>query len=209
MSASLSNSEKWYSLSEAAQQLSVHPATMRRWADNGDLPVMVTPGGHRRFAASDIEKFAQTSRKRQHVNNLEKLWADRALVQARQGITDYQGEHQWLTMIDEAVREKNRLLGRQLMALTLQYISNGDDEVELTKEARRLGMEYGLNARNSGLPLTNALQASIFFRDTLIETALQLPESVSIQPGANLRLLRRINVLLNEVHLAVASVYEV
>ena len=39
----------WLTLSEAAEQLGVHPTTLRRWADNGDIPVSVTPGGHRRF----------------------------------------------------------------------------------------------------------------------------------------------------------------
>ena len=32
-------------LSDAAALLGVHPATLRRWADQGDVLVMVTPGG--------------------------------------------------------------------------------------------------------------------------------------------------------------------
>lgn len=48
----------------------------------------------------------------------------------------------------------------------------------------------------------------MFFRDSLIETALQLPETANIRPEANVRLLRRVNALLNAVHLAVADVYD-
>jgi excisionase family DNA binding protein len=209
MNASLPNSEKWYSLSEAARQLNIHPTTLRRWADNGDIPVLITPGGHRRFAASDIVQFAQARRSLSFVNNLEKLWADRALVQTRQEITDRQDENQWLIAIDKTAREHSRLLGRQLMALMLQYISNGGDDAVILREGRRIGIEYGHFAQANGLLLTDALQASIFFRDMMIETALQLPESANIRPEANLQLLRRINTLLNAVHLAVASVYEV
>ncbi len=51
-------------------------------------------------------------------------------------------------------------------------------------------------------------KASMFFRDSLIETALQLPETANIRPEANLRLLRRVNDLLNAVHLAAVEVYE-
>jgi hypothetical protein len=42
----------------------------------------------------------------------------------------------------------------------------------------------------------------------MIETALQLPDNVHIQPQANMRLMRRINTLLNTVHLAIAEVYD-
>ncbi len=208
MSDLSSDSEKWLSLSEAAKKLSVHPTTLRRWADNGGLPVMLTPGGHRRFALSDIEQFAQARHGLRLVNGIEQLWADRALSQVRQEITDHQNKQSWLTIIDAPTREHNRLLGRQLMALMLQYISNGDDEESVFMEARRIGAEYGRIAQASGLPLTDALQASIFFRDTMIETALQLPTNMNIRAEANLQLLRRINVLLNAVHLAVAGVYE-
>lgn len=41
---------------ETARRLGVHEVTVRRWADNGDIPVAYrTPGGRRRFHASDVE----------------------------------------------------------------------------------------------------------------------------------------------------------
>jgi hypothetical protein len=98
-------------------------------------------------------------------------------------------------------------MGRQLMALTLQYISNGEDG-QLLAEARRMGQEYGRHCQSFAMPLTDALQASLFFRDAMLETALQLPDNVRIQPQANVRLMRRINTLLNTVHLAIAEVYD-
>ena len=105
-------------------------------------------------------------------------------------------------------RQRSRLLGRQLLALTLQYISNSEENQAILHEASRLGKDYGLFAQSMGLTLTEALRTSIFFRDTLIETAMRLPESMSVRPAANLRLLQRINRVLNEVHLQIAGVYE-
>ena len=78
----------------------------------------------------------------------------------------------------------------------------------MLNEAHNLGIEYGHGCQRMGMPLTDALQASMFFRDTMVETALTLPENVNIRPEANVRLLRRINTLLNTVHLAVAEVYD-
>ena len=42
---------EWVSLRQAAELLGVHPATVRSWADKGELPSRRTPGGHRRFPA--------------------------------------------------------------------------------------------------------------------------------------------------------------
>lgn len=200
------DTEEWLSLSEAATRLNIHPTTLRRWADNGDIPVMLTPGGHRRFSVSDLEQFAEDRHGLRRVSGIEQVWADRALRVTRQEIVAQQNAH-WLTAIDDTTRERNRILGRQLMALTLQYISNGDDD-RLIGEAQKIGGEYGRNCQQTNMPLTDALQASMFFRDTMIETALQLPENVNIRPEANVRLLRRINTILNAVHLAVAEVYD-
>lgn len=44
-------------LGEAARELSVAQSTLRKWADNGDIPIFRTPGGHRRFRRNDLDAF--------------------------------------------------------------------------------------------------------------------------------------------------------
>ena len=45
----------WLTLGEASRMLGVDPDTLRRWADNGKVDVLKTPGGHRRFLRESIE----------------------------------------------------------------------------------------------------------------------------------------------------------
>lgn len=42
---------------DVAQRLGVSRQTISRWAANGELPCLVTPGGWRRFRDSDVETF--------------------------------------------------------------------------------------------------------------------------------------------------------
>ena len=203
----LSGHDRWLSLSEAAEQLSVHPTTLRRWADNGDIPVMLTPGGHRRFAASDVTHFASERRRLRQASDVEQIWAERAVIQTRREMVVHQDDS-WLSGFDSEARARSRLMGQRLIGLMLQYLSAEDDGQSILQEARKIGRQYGRNALEAGMSLTESVQVSIFFRDALVESALQLPENVRIRPETNLRLLRRINTLLNSVHLAIAEVYD-
>ena len=54
------STSEWVSLRQAADLLGVHPATVRNWADKGDLPSRRTPGGHRRFRKADLMQYAAT-----------------------------------------------------------------------------------------------------------------------------------------------------
>jgi len=202
---SLPETERWLTLSQAAQELGVHITTLRRWADNGDIPVMLTPGGHRRFAAADVARFSQ-ERRRLQSRDFESTFADQALTQTRQEIV-VQQDQAWISTFDDAARTRYRVLGRQLLGLTLQYLSD-ENGGEILAEAANIGRQYGEIGLQSSLPLTEALEASMFFRDMLMETALQLPENTRIRPDANVRLLRRVNKLLNTVQLAIAEVYD-
>jgi len=58
----LDDSTKTYlSPNEVAKLLMVSPITVRSWAQKGWLIAKVTPGGHRRFLKSDVERFIQES----------------------------------------------------------------------------------------------------------------------------------------------------
>jgi excisionase family DNA binding protein len=195
----------WLTLAQAAQQLDIHPTTLRRWADNGDIPVMRTPGGHRRFATADVAQLAEREYGRS-ATDLSQQWAEQALVHTRQEINNQ--DENWLAVSNHELRRRHRQLGRELMALTLQYIAAPNENKHLLEQARLVGCTYGQIAQESGLGLTDALKAALFFRDTLLEVAFQLPDNVHIQPEANLHLMQRINHLLNTVHLAIAACYD-
>ena len=195
-------------LKEASDRLGVHPATLRRWADRGDLAIVMTPGGHRRFPATEIERLRTQTVSETRMREVNKKWAVTAIHHTRQDLHTQDGER-WLTRLDAEDRAEKRTLGRRLMGLMMQYISAEDDKDEaILTEARGIGLAYAESTRRSGLEMVEALEATMFFRDHLVESALLLPETTRLRPEANQRLLRRINTFLNVIQIAIAEAYE-
>ncbi len=196
----------WLTLTEAAEALRVHPTTLRRWADSGQVPVFLTPGGHRRFAASDVRHIAARRHAVRKVGPVERIWADQALAMARKQLAAQEGER-WLKQHDGGARDRNRQMGQQLMGLILEYLTAEDDDGPQLAQARTIGHSYGQASHALGLPLTEALRAAMFFRDTLTTSAIQLPDNVRIPTGSQVRLVTRISRIVNEVQLGVADAY--
>ncbi|MCK4773407.1 MAG: helix-turn-helix domain-containing protein [Candidatus Krumholzibacteria bacterium] len=196
----------WLKLSDAAAKLNVHPTTLRRWADEGKIPYMVTPGGHRRFASSDVVHLGERRHTVRRVGPVERIWANHALKRTREAIMA-QHQESWLKEQDDAARGRNRLLGQQLMAVTMKYLIAEEEDEGLLDEARNIGRQYGRSARETGLPIIDALQASMFFHDKLLAAAIELPDNVRIPPSSQLQMLNRINRVLNTAQLGVAGAY--
>ncbi|MGH2536383.1 MAG: helix-turn-helix domain-containing protein [Candidatus Promineifilaceae bacterium] len=199
--------QEWLPLGKAAAMLGVHSMTLRRWSDTGRFPSYRTAGGHRRFARSDVKAYLAKSR-RQPAAALSNAWAEAALAQTRE-LVAHRPEGSWLQAIDaHDLRPEYRQLGQRLMGLLLQYVAADETNGTFLDEARRIGRRYGLFGQRAGLPLTTIMEAILFFRDILVESSLQATGAARVEPAASLRLLRRLNQVVNTVQLAVTEYYE-
>jgi excisionase family DNA binding protein len=200
--------QSFLSLSAASKLLGVHSSTLRRWADSGAVPVYITPGGHRRFARSDIEALAQ--RKPQLGQTVGSVWMSKALTQTRNDLAQPGNPPAWMLRISEDERQAWRRIGQQLMGVVLRYINSNDpaEDEELLDEAATIGQAYAYAARRHNMPLTAALEAALFFRDSLVEAAMDLPDQAHMHHEASARLLRRISRIANIVQIAVAKGFE-
>jgi excisionase family DNA binding protein len=200
-----SNPETWLTLSEAAKRLSVHPKTLRRWADEGDIPCMLTPGGHRRFAMSDVSVLMRTGKSSGPKAQIARSWARRATADVRGRIRDAEvliGE------LDEESRREYRKLGRSLLGLITKYASASSDDDSMTAEAIEMGRDYARLSRRTGLSVSDALKMSMFFRETVTGAALEMSDGFYTRAGTESELIRMINLLINNVQMAVVEVYD-
>lgn len=60
MNTNNDNLPKLIGIQKAAEMLSVHPATLRRWHESGKLkPVIISKRGDRRYRLEDIQNLMQ------------------------------------------------------------------------------------------------------------------------------------------------------
>ena len=168
--------DEWLSLSEAAELLGMHPATVRLWADRNELPARRTNGGHRRFRRSDIEARLRQDAERKPRPTAQ-LLVQSVLGRVRFAFTDGTLKTlPWYEHFDDSALEAYRSLGRRVLELLLRALNDGTSAEELRAEAVLLGAEYGSVTRDSHVPVADAVRAFLYFRSLVDESVIQLAE---------------------------------
>jgi excisionase family DNA binding protein len=193
---------RWVNLARACEILGVNESTVRRWADSGEIRCFRTPGGHRRFAESDLTAMIEG---RSHPEReLESAAVSRIQRQLHSGRTDAR----WYREMEADERELLRPLGRRLVEIVDDYIGRRGARRELEEEVMQIGEEYGRQLRGRGTPLRQAMQAFTFFRRSLDETAKQLADRNRMSAVDAARAREEIAGLADRVLLGVTNAYD-
>lgn len=198
---------RWVSLGEASALLGVNEATLRTWADRGRLRTFRTPGGHRRFSREDISSLV-TAAVGPPGARMAEGWPESALDRMRRRLQRRrrQGE-EWFQQFDEERRTRMRILGRRLVSLATDYITQKRRRAELAEEARYLGLEYGRELEAGNVKLSDAIAAFIYFRNLLHETIASTP-GLQGQSRDRAELWNEVRDVEDAVLLAIAEAYQ-
>lgn len=196
----------WLSLKEASELLGIHFTTLRKWADEGEIRVFRTPGGHRRFSVVDLRRFLEARASAEAPSDAEAL-VDAAVGQVRAAIEQIRHEHtKWAELVTEQERDEVRQRGRRLFSLAIGYVVKPAQREQLLAEGRRLGYEYGVEAALGDVPLVEAGRAVQFFRSQLSKV-VRADNSYGLDAD-DMRIQAAIDHFIDEVLYSVLSGYE-
>ena len=199
---------QWVSLGVASHLLGVNESTLRQWADRGLVRTFRTPGGHRRFSRADMAHLVESRTSEDQADTMAR-WRTTALRKIRRRLQRTKPEaNPWQTKMDEASKERLRLFGRRLLQLTADYSSQRGPRPELLAEARLIGEGQGREMARLGVPLEEAVQAYVFFRNSFMDTVGETWQSQGVPPWEMPRLWRQGSALLDSVLLAVIAAYQ-
>jgi excisionase family DNA binding protein len=160
---------QWLSLHEASELLGVTTSTLRRWSDNGRVPMKRTLGGHRRFSRAVISQLVEEppAAAMMHTAAAHHNWNFDARELARQD---------WHTRFTAGpLTDRMRGLGQRLLGLLIQYINRHEDDARFLVEARMVGENYGLESHMAGVSLHDTVEAFLFFRSAFSQLAMPMP----------------------------------
>jgi excisionase family DNA binding protein len=203
----MTDSSEWISLRHAAEILGVHPATVRNWADNGDITSRRTPGGHRRFRKSDLLQYAQSQGELQPVE--VQVIIQNALGHTRMQVSDGTLHRAaWYEAMSEHTRENLRHQGRAVLEEMRSYMATGGPDTGLAK-AISLGKDYAALLSSDGLTLPDAVRGFFYFSDFVTNSVLTWSE---ITPPRNAsewsNLLRQVNNFIHAMLLSIIEYYQ-
>jgi excisionase family DNA binding protein len=199
---------RWITLGQACKLLGVNESTLRRWADAGHVHSFRTPGGHRRFSEDDLRALVagQTAATEQEpytaISNLALSRIRRRLQRGRNTSAP------WFASLPEEERDALRPLGRRLVNLVSEYLAKGARRGPLLAEARSIAHEYGTQVAHDGLSFRDTLEAFVFFRKTLDETAMEEAQKAEMTVEKALELWELLSTLEEQMLLSIADSYE-
>ena len=151
--------------------LGITPATLRRWADHGDVAAFVTPGGHRRFPRSTIESLLPQTRSRRPRLAAIGATAERvARVYRRARPAGRPAPPPWLAALSDEQRSEFRERGHRLLAMLLEQLNQEgtNPTVGELAEAATSATQYGRRATALGASLSETVEAFVRFRSAFI-----------------------------------------
>lgn len=201
------DSSEWVSLRSAAEILGVHPATVRTWADKGDIPSRRTPGGHRRFNKSALLKYAQSQGELQPIEL--RVIIQNALGQARMQLEEHDMANlPWYANMSESTRDEMRQQGRRVLDAIRAYLASGASDDKLS-DAIVIGKDYAALLTADQMTLPEATRGFFFFSDFIINSILtwsELAQPRNSSEWANL--LRQVNTFIHTMLLSIIEYYQ-
>jgi excisionase family DNA binding protein len=156
----------WVSLSEASRLLGVSPATIRRWSDSGRLRAFTTPGGHRRFSRTALQRLLPADRARRPLIGSAGLTPSRIARSYRRASREVGVELPWVIALTDEQRSLFREHGQILARSLLQYL-DADEPANAShhlKLASGSAAKYGDMAASLGLSLSQTVEGFLRFR---------------------------------------------
>ena len=146
--------------------LGVSPATLRRWSDAGRLRVFTTPGGHRRFSRTALERLLPADRSRRPSIRGAGLTPSRMARTYRHASRAVAPDLPWVLALTEEQRLLFRERGHLLATHLLQYLdaSQPDAASGHLADAGVTAQEYGRVAADLGLSLSQTVEGFLRFR---------------------------------------------
>lgn len=201
------SSKPFLGMAEASRLIGVSETTLRRWTDEGLLRVFMTPGGHRRYSASELEHFMRARRAMQGPGTIAEQLQDTVPVHRDTARGDTSSAP-WDVHFSKEGRQHLARCGRELLDLVIQYIAHPNKRKETVQLVRQVGEEHGRILASLGFPLVDSVEAFVRHRTLLVEAATEFSRKRHVRSGRAMAAIPLVNRLLDEALVGLVAAHQ-
>ncbi len=198
--------QRWLTLQEACALLGVDPTTLRRWSDEGKIPVSRTPGGHRRYDERHVRALlGDDARRGQRKRVSRKQLESRTLSGYEADFIQGARERAWFSAFDADALAALRSIGRELVEVAVRYASlpeGSPERVAAISDGQRIGARYGRTAAGARLSVADTVEAFLYFRFPVVFAVTGIVEQQQMPPKRVARMFADIHQFMDRVLLA-------
>jgi excisionase family DNA binding protein len=200
---------EWLSLGPASRLLGVDPDTLRRWADSGRVRSFSTPGGHRRFARTDIGRLRHARRPARET--LSKLGATRERLSRAYARSYRDGIARPVAGgVEPTDREVFRFEGRRIVECLVAYLDAASvkRKAALESEATEIIEATARRLAASGIELVASIDAFMAARRPFLAELESLGRRRALEAGAVMHLYAAAAALLDRLLLRFVTAFQ-
>ncbi len=199
--------ERWLSINAACEILGVDKSTLRRWSDNGRVPVFRTPGGHRRYNENDLHAFLSGELlEPQRVSRKELARMTRDEFERRRsvpGADRYTGKDAGDAWAADLRDTRDRMID-----MCIRYASGRGNPDELLVTARELARDYGRCTADAGLVTSEAVASFLRFRRPMLDALARYVEKQNLPVRRACRMFGKLNAYLDVMLTTLVEAHE-
>ncbi len=187
--------------------LGVSEAALRQWTDEGKVKAFITPGGHRRYSKTELEKLLSSHPKTLGIKDLVSELEETAGLH-REIARQLLSSAPWYDKLNKESQEHFAEIGRRLLNLIIKYVTEPSRREETTRLARQAGHETGQILAELGLPLTHSVEAFLLHRDPIMNVASHLIKRGESFSGRIVEAIPLVNRIMDEALVALVIAHQ-
>jgi excisionase family DNA binding protein len=192
-------------IGEASRILGVSEPTLRQWTDEGKIKAFITPGGHRRYSKPELLKLTGT-----HRHGIKEIAEKMELTPSLhlQIAQERFAKTLWYKKLDIDSRRQLGEFGREILNLTITYVTKRRRRDETLTLARKLGNDLGEYLARLGLSLTDSVEAFLLHRAPVMNVFIELTKGGGTLSEGAIEIIPLVNQLLDEMLLSLVAAYQ-
>lgn len=198
---------RWLSINAACEILGVDKSTLRRWSDNGRVPVFRTPGGHRRYSEDDLHAFLSGKLVEQHQVSRRELAAMTRDEFARRQFLPEIDRHMGESLSDDCAADLSATRDR-MIDMSIRYASGRGDPDVLLATAHDLARDYGRCTAKAQLETSEAVASFLRFRRPMLDALGRYVEKQNLPVRRSCRMIGKLNGYLDVMLTTLVEAHE-